>query len=80
MKNCPYGITKSGTVLTDKKSIGQRLDATGLYYYNARYCLLNNKSPGYLGDFPCLWWNRGRVNLYLNTLLVYNCASSYLTY
>jgi RHS repeat-associated protein len=26
-----------GTLGTDKKFTGQRLDATGLYYYNARY-------------------------------------------
>jgi uncharacterized protein RhaS with RHS repeats len=33
----PYGQTRSGDVPTDKKFTGQRLDATGLYYYNARY-------------------------------------------
>jgi RHS repeat-associated protein len=41
----PFGSTRSGSVPTDKKpvlsvvegSTGQRLDGTGLYYYNARY-------------------------------------------
>ena len=33
----PYGSTRSGDVPTDKKFTGQRLDGTGLYYYNARY-------------------------------------------
>ncbi|MFC1920431.1 RHS repeat domain-containing protein [Chloroflexota bacterium] len=37
MKYFPYGETRSGGVLTDKKFTGQRLDSTGLYYYNARY-------------------------------------------
>ena len=27
----------TGTIATDKKFTGQRLDGTGLYYYNARY-------------------------------------------
>ncbi len=30
-------MTRTGTVNTDKKFTGQRLDGTGLYYYNARY-------------------------------------------
>jgi RHS repeat-associated protein len=29
--------TSTGTMPTDKKFTGQRLDSTGLYYYNARY-------------------------------------------
>jgi RHS repeat-associated protein len=33
----PYGSTRSGDVPTDKKFAGQRLDGTGLYYYDARY-------------------------------------------
>ena len=33
----PFGGTRSGSVDTDKKFTGQRLDGTGLYYYNARY-------------------------------------------
>ena len=35
----PYGSTRgsSGSLDTDKKFTGQRLDSTGLYYYNARY-------------------------------------------
>ena len=35
----PFGETRSETGLlgTDKKFTGQRLDGTGLYYYNARY-------------------------------------------
>jgi RHS repeat-associated protein len=35
----PYGSTifNTGTLPTDKKFTGQRLDATGLYYYGARY-------------------------------------------
>jgi RHS repeat-associated protein len=35
----PFGSIRAttGTVPTDKKFTGQRLDATGLYYYNARY-------------------------------------------
>ncbi|MBI2831940.1 MAG: hypothetical protein HYX79_06765 [Chloroflexi bacterium] len=37
IKFYPYGLTRSGSVPTDKKFTGQRLDSTGLYYYNARY-------------------------------------------
>ncbi len=37
MKYYPYGGTRSGSVPTDKKFTGQRLESTGLYYYNARY-------------------------------------------
>ncbi|MFO8011461.1 MAG: RHS repeat-associated core domain-containing protein, partial [Dehalococcoidia bacterium] len=33
----PFGDTRDGDVATEKKSTGQRLDDTGLYYYNARY-------------------------------------------
>ncbi|MBN1189186.1 MAG: hypothetical protein JXA46_05480 [Dehalococcoidales bacterium] len=33
----PYGDTASGDVATDRKYTGQRLDETGLYFYNARY-------------------------------------------
>ncbi|MBI4303338.1 MAG: hypothetical protein HY665_03235, partial [Chloroflexi bacterium] len=35
----PFGATRSstGTLGTDKKFTGQRLDDTGLYFYNARY-------------------------------------------
>lgn len=33
----PYGATRSGDVPTEQKFTGQRLDGTGLYYYNARY-------------------------------------------
>jgi RHS repeat-associated protein len=39
IKYFPFGATRStsGTVPTDKKFTGQRLDETGLYYYGARY-------------------------------------------
>ena len=37
MKYAPFGATIVGSVTTDKKFTGQRLDDTGLYYYNARY-------------------------------------------
>ena len=35
----PYGSTRatSGTIDTEKKFTGQRLDGMGLYYYGARY-------------------------------------------
>ena len=33
----PFGLTRTGSVSTDKKFTGQRLDGTGLYYYGARY-------------------------------------------
>ena len=33
----PFGSTRSGDVQTDRKFTGQRLDQTGLYFYNARY-------------------------------------------
>jgi RHS repeat-associated protein len=33
----PFGLTRTGSVSTAKKFTGQRLDGTGLYYYNARY-------------------------------------------
>ena len=37
MKYYPFGTTRSGSVPTDIKFTGQRLDGTGLYYFNARY-------------------------------------------
>jgi RHS repeat-associated protein len=37
VKYLPFGETKMGSVPTDKLFTGQRLDGTGLYYYNARY-------------------------------------------
>ena len=37
IKYFPFGATRSGSVPTDKKFTGQRLDETGLYYYGARY-------------------------------------------
>ena len=37
MKYKPFGETVSGSVPTDKLFTGQRLDGTGLYFYNARY-------------------------------------------
>ena len=35
----PFGLTRtsSGTIPTDEKFTGQRLDSTGLYYYGGRY-------------------------------------------
>lgn len=36
MKYLPFGAARSGTVPTDKKFTGQRLDSSGLYYYGAR--------------------------------------------
>ncbi len=32
-----FGLTRTGSVNTTKEFTGQRLDSTGLYYYNARY-------------------------------------------
>lgn len=37
IKYYPFGRTRAGDVPTDIKFTGQRLDDTGLYYYNARY-------------------------------------------
>jgi RHS repeat-associated protein len=37
VKYPPFGETRLGSVPTDKLFTGQRLDGTGLYYYNARY-------------------------------------------
>jgi RHS repeat-associated protein len=37
VKYLPFGETRLGSVPTDKLFTGQRLDGTGLYYYNARY-------------------------------------------
>lgn len=39
VKYFPFGATRSesSTLPTDKKFTGQRLDSTGLYFYNARY-------------------------------------------
>ncbi|MBN2074581.1 MAG: RHS repeat-associated core domain-containing protein [Dehalococcoidales bacterium] len=37
IKYYPFGGTRAGDVPTDIKFTGQRLDDTGLYYYNARY-------------------------------------------
>jgi RHS repeat-associated protein len=37
VKYLPFGETRLGSVPTNKLFTGQRLDGTGLYYYNARY-------------------------------------------
>lgn len=37
IKYFSFGQTRSGSVPTDQKFTGQRLDSTGLYYYGARY-------------------------------------------
>jgi RHS repeat-associated protein len=37
IKYLPFGTARSGDLPTDKKFTWQRLDSTGLYYYNARY-------------------------------------------
>ena len=37
MKYYPFGATRSGSVPTDIKFTGQRMDDHGLYYFNARY-------------------------------------------
>jgi RHS repeat-associated protein len=39
IKYMPFGDRRNsqGTIATDKQFTGQRLDGTGLYYYNARY-------------------------------------------
>ena len=37
IKYFAYGLTRSGSVPTDKLFTGQRLDDTGMYYYGARY-------------------------------------------
>jgi RHS repeat-associated protein len=37
IKYLPFGATRSGSVSTDKKFTGKRLDGTGLYFYEARY-------------------------------------------
>jgi RHS repeat-associated protein len=37
VKYLPFGGTRAVNVPTDKLFTGQRPDATGLYYYNARY-------------------------------------------
>lgn len=44
----PYGSTRTGSVTTDKKFTGQRLDGTGLYYYNARYYDLQGSGKYYI--------------------------------
>ncbi len=33
----PFGTTRSGSIPTDRLYTGQRLDQTGIYFYNARY-------------------------------------------
>ena len=37
MNYYPFGGTRAGDIPNDIKFTGQRLDDTGLYYYNARY-------------------------------------------
>ena len=37
IKYFSFGQTRSGSVSVEQKFTGQRLDGTGLYYYNARY-------------------------------------------
>jgi RHS repeat-associated protein len=68
----PFGGTRytSGTLGTDKKFTGQRLDQTGLYYYSARYydagigrfISPDTVTPGFgnpqsLNRYSCCWNN-----------------------
>ncbi len=48
----PFGETRTstGSFGTDKKFTGQRLDGTGLYFYNARY--YDATLGRFVGDSP----------------------------
>jgi RHS repeat-associated protein len=57
----PFGSTRTGSVNTDKKFTGQRLDSTGLYYYrtdafNANGC--SNLVPDSALTLSMLWGGR----------------------
>ena len=72
----PFGETRtaSGTFGTDKKFTGQRLDGTGLYFYNARYYdagLGRFISPDTLVQAPSNPQSLNRYSYTLNNLLRY---------
>ncbi|MBI2860491.1 MAG: RHS repeat-associated core domain-containing protein [Chloroflexi bacterium] len=59
IKYTPYGSQRSstGTIETDKKFTGQRLDLTGLYYYNARY--YDTEIGRFISPDPFVQWSSG---------------------
>jgi len=68
----PFGSTRSGSVPTDIKFTGQRLDATGLYYYGARYYDSNIGrfiSPDPIVQSPANPQNLNRYSYVLNNPL-----------
>ena len=84
VKYFPFGGTRSstGTIPTDKEFTGQRLDATGLYYYGTRYYDEeigrfispdtywdeNNRIYGDSNNFPDIYAIKQSSNLYAYAL------------
>lgn len=57
MLYAPFGSTMSGSVPTDRKFTGQRLDDTGLYYYGARY--YDATIGRFISPDPFVQWSTG---------------------
>ena len=84
IKYFPFGGTRStsGTLDTDKKFTGQRLDQTGLYFYNARYydaTIGRFISPDTMVPNPANPQSLNRYSYCLNNPLRYNDPSGNIT-
>jgi len=84
IKYFPFGGTRStiGTLDTDKLFTGQRLDQTGLYFYNARYydaTIGRFISPDTLVPSPANPQSLNRYSYCLNNPLRYNDPSGNIT-
>jgi RHS repeat-associated protein len=82
IKYYPYGSTRasSGSLNTDEKFTGQRLDGTGLYYYGARYYDPNIGrfiSPDSIVPNPANPQSLNRYSYCLNNPLRYNDPSGH---
>ena len=78
IKYFAYGLTRSGSVPTDKLFTGQRLDDTGMYYYGARYydpTIGRFISPDTIVQNPANTQSLNRYSYVLNNPLKYNDPS-----
>jgi RHS repeat-associated protein len=81
VKYLPFGETRANpNIATDKLFTGQRLDSTGLYYYNARYydpTIGRFISPDIFIQIPSYSQSFNRYSYCLNNPLKYTDPSGY---